>query len=355
MSSTAPLDFSTFLSRDYRPANVTFLNTKGSSYESGEKKTKKASTAPDKVPLNGEHSRRTAGDEETSRLVMKLVARTQTYARHAQDGELGYRPPELKEFERYMPKFPKQQQGRDTIPAYLHEVELGDWEKQIRWDGYDENQENKEVDNAETEVNTGALLLKQRRNPFLEDGSWEKMISWDGDDTLEKSKKVPLILELGVAGESIARQLLPVRRHTPFVQSSAFQKKLERDWATPIRSTADVSKGSLHPDKDEKEAIYEARQRKRAQMEKDKTNRVTQALGTLGLGGGRGRTITSSLMGPGGTERTGRPSRHMGTASIHDTEYVEQLPLVSNHTLVKADLSKVELRQYHRPKVSTNC
>ena len=53
-----------------------------------------------------------------------------------------------------------------------------------------------------------------------------------------------------------------------------------------------------------------------------------EAMGTLGLGGGKGRTITSSLMGPGGTERTGRVARGAaGGTSAHDAEYVEQLEI----------------------------
>jgi hypothetical protein len=99
------------------------------------------------------------------------------------------------------------------------------------------------------------------------------------------------------------------------------------------------------------ERLIKQRQEKRRQMAKDKTSRVMEAMGALDvLGSGRGRTITSSLMGPGGTERTGRPSRHVGANASHDTEYIEQLDMVTNHTLVR-DLSKVTLRQYHRPKL----
>jgi len=55
-------------------------------------------------------------------------------------------------------------------------------------------------------------------------------------------------------------------------------------------------------------------------------------------------------MGPGGTERTGRPSRQMETSVSHDTEYVEQLDMVNTHSMVR-DLSKLLLREYHRPKL----
>jgi hypothetical protein len=73
-------------------------------------------------------------------------------------------------------------------------------------------------------------------------------------------------------------------------------------------------------------------------------------MGTMSvLGGGRGRTITSSLMGPGGTERTGRPARSVG-GSQHEFEYVEQLDMVTNHALVK-NPSTVMLREIYRPKL----
>jgi transcription initiation factor TFIID subunit 1 len=54
-------------------------------------------------------------------------------------------------------------------------------------------------------------------------------------------------------------------------------------------------------------------------------------------------------MGPGGTERTGRPVRENLSSLAYDAEYIEQLDLISNHTLVKADLSLSELRHYFRP------
>ena len=128
-------------------------------------------------------------------------------------------------------------------------------------------------------------------------------------------------------------------------------QRYEREWSTPATSSAELSKGTLHADRDRMEVFIEARQKKRAQMAIDKSIRVTEAMGTLAaLGGGKGRTITSSLMGPGGTERTGRPSR-FGSASSHDVAYIEQLELVYNHVLVKPDLKKVELRQYHRPRL----
>jgi hypothetical protein len=202
-----------------------------------------------------------------------------------------------------------------------------------------------------------AALLHKPINPFLENLSFE-MVSWSGDkyDIAQKALSQPLILELGVAGQSIARQALPSHRPAPHIKSIAYQLRNQDDWDEEDLATSAelIAKGSLHADKDKMERLIAQRQEKRRQMAKDKTNRVTEALVTLrtldgAMGGGRGRTITSSLMGPGGTERTGRPSRHVGNVN-HDTEYLDQLDMVSTHVLVR-DLSKVMLRQYHRPKL----
>jgi hypothetical protein len=53
--------------------------------------------------------------------------------------------------------------------------------------------------------------------------------------------------------------------------------------------------------------------------------------------------------GPGGTERTGRPSRLAG--GIQEVEYIEQLDLVNQHTMLRHDWSKILLREYQRPKL----
>ena len=66
------------------------------------------------------------------------------------------------------------------------------------------------------------------------------------------------------------------------------------------------------------EEYKEARQRKREQMAKDKQSRVTEVLSALSLTG-TGRRITSSLMGPGGAERTG----------MHQGNYSSLLPSIS--------------------------
>ena len=323
-----------------------------------------------------------ARQEATNRLVWSLVTRTPAFTRHLPPEQQKQQrennnnqddddhPSRLLAYLSSRQKKPHRHQGgtkrttvivQDIAPAF-HPVQLGDWESKIDWEGVKdgEGDEDDEENNHHIHTTTAAspkiissksssssdalTWLKRPRNPLLDALQFDDTtISWDGDtdDLLRKAAAAPLILELGVAGQSVARHVyqntvLSAQRPIPALKSEAYQDRLERDWsAQPISSTAEVSKGSLHADKDKMEALIEARQKKRAQMAKDKTSRVTQAMGTLALGGGRGRTITSSLMGPGGTERTGRPSRQVGSSASHDTEYIEQLDIVNNHSMVR--------------------
>jgi hypothetical protein len=113
---------------------------------------------------------------------------------------------------------------------------------------------------------------------------------------MEKARRVNLILEMGTAGQSIARSVVPVSRPTSFGQSEAYLQRYEREWLTPATSSAELGKGMLHANRQQMEAFVEARQKKRAQMAIDKSVRVQENMGTLSLGGGKGRTVTSSLM-----------------------------------------------------------
>eukprot|EP00536_Pseudo-nitzschia_multiseries_P002842 jgi/Psemu1/322735/estExt_fgenesh1_pg.C_390042 len=287
---------------------------------------------------------------------------------------------------------PRRQKGnKNPFASSFHQIELGDWECQIEWEGYKEPSHNgntttsasdnaganaatsmdasnsnasganaDRAENGDAAATDAMSLLEKRRNPFLENISFDKLISWTGDpeEALRKARSEPLILELGVAGRSVAKYVLPNHRPTPYAKSNPYQLRLELGDAKSrgartkgaVRSTAELNKGTLRADKEEMQRFVESRQSKRRQMAIDKTNRVKDAMGTMSVfGGGRGRTITSSLMGPGGTERTGRPSRHVG-ASSHEHQYIEQLDMITNHTLVK-NPSKVMLREYNRPKL----
>jgi hypothetical protein len=300
-SPGSTLDFEALLSRDYRPALVTRLIPRDKYKPDDKKRSKQPFTVP--VQQNDEDRRQT---EETSRLVLCLVAQTPAFNRHP-----------LQESERvslrknllHLPTPPSRAsiasaRALEELDSAFHEIELGDWESKILWDGGVSQKNRGNVPKTDP-----LALLERPRNPFLDDLKFdETTVGWKGDvkDLLEKARKAPLILELGVAGRSVARHVyqntvLSAQRPLPAVKSEAYRNRVERDWAQSITSTADVSKGSLHGNKDQEAKIIEARQKKRAQMAEDKTTRVAEAMGTMAIGGGRGRTVTSSLMGPGGT------------------------------------------------------
>jgi hypothetical protein len=351
MAST--LDFEALLSREYRPARVTRLVPR-EAYHPEKVDKKKNKNNSNSKPANSEDEVQRLAEEATSRLVLSLVTHTSAFTKHIHSGT-------VRDGSDLLTKQPPPKIERlELLPAPFHQVELDDWEKKINWEGY---QEKKENEGQQKERNVDPLALLHRpRNPYLDNISFdETAASWEGsrEDLMEKARRAPLILELGVAGRSVARHvyqnaILSAQRPTPAVKSEVYQLRMERDWTQPVTSTADVTKGgSLHADKEKMEALIEARQLKRSEMAEDKTSRVIEAMGTLALGGGKGRTITSSLMGPGGTERTGRPSRHMSSSVSHDTEYIEQLDMVNSHAMVR-DLSKLLLREYHRPKIPMN-
>ena len=266
----------------------------------------------------------------------------------------------------------KRQMEEANIPSQLHEVELGDWESKINWEGAASIAEDavtagtssNDTSKNPQELDPRALLL-QPYNPSLEALDLSSLISWDGcaappgANAKLAQKMSQLHLEHSIAGQSVAKQIgalphsLPPSMASiiPFNQSIVYRNRLvrERDKAG---GAGGGTVGALQTDIAQREKEIEIRQRKRALMAVEKTKRVKNAMKVLHMGDGRGRTITSSLMGPGGTERTGRPSRHYGSNTIaHDAEYVEHLDLVTNHVLVKADLRRGELRYLHRPRL----
>jgi transcription initiation factor TFIID subunit 1 len=241
------------------------------------------------------------------------------------------------------------------LSPLLHEVALGNWEDKIEWEGIQEEKKSEDAEVAKNEGSAAAALLAQPRNPELDNLVFDDSnVSWEGNkmENIERAMRIPLILELGTAGQSIARQLIPAPRPVPFDQTDVYMNRVYKEDTSRITSTAELAKGTLYGNKAERAKMIEERQKKRAQMAKDKTIRVTDAMGTINLGAGTGRTITSSLMGPGGTERTGRPSRgNIGATAHHDVEYIEQLNMIYNHAFSKPELNVVELREYHRPKL----
>lgn len=312
LTNTAVLDFEALLSREYRPAMVTRLIPREKYVPDENNKKKKPTVATQPPPLHDATTTaaRKKQSEEISRFVLSLVAQTRAFTRHPlQESE---RPDVVRQNLLVAAPPPLHQQTRsavdDNIESAFHEIELGDWESKILWDG------GAPVDaatvNAPFKKSDPLALLERPRNHFLDNLKFDSTtVSWDGDtnDLLAKARRAPLILELGVAGQSVARHIyqntvLSAQRPLPALKSEAYRNRVEREWSQSITSTADVSKGLfMHANnKDQEAAIIAARQKKRAQMAEDKTTRVAEAMGTMSMGGGRGRTVTSSLMGPGG-------------------------------------------------------
>lgn len=252
--------------------------------------------------------------------------------------------------------------NEDQLPYEMHQVQMGDWETKINWEGVSgdaiavETRSRPSI-NSESDPNSRNNLpdpmeiLSETYNPSLEALDLDNMISWEGADAPAgfnerlAQRMGKLILQDGVAGLSVAAQsgAIPKVNPLPFNQSDVYKQRMELKLAGAKRATV----GSLQKDHAALEKEIEARQQKRAQMAIDKTNRITGALGKLDFGGGTGRRVTSSLMGPGGTERSGRPNKQ--NIVSHDATYVEQLDMVMNHQLVKSDLSFSELRHYQKP------
>jgi hypothetical protein len=338
--SVPSLDFESLFSRDYRPARVSRLVPR----DLYDKPTRRSTvTAIASISDDSDASRNSnkREQEETSRLVRSLVTHTPAFLQHlSQEEQLKQRKEAVKLLQRHAARRGNNNNATaDSIAPAFHLVNLTDWERNIQWDIPDEakTQQDKSESPSLT-VNNPWSILQRPRNPRLDSLTFDRdCMEGDSQVLLKRAQEAPLILEFSVAGQSVARHVyqhtvLTAQRPTPATQTDEYQNRLDRDWsAQPITSTADVSrKGSLHADKAKMEALIAERQKKRAEMAKDKTNRVLSALGTLAMGGGRGRTITSSLMGPGGTERTGRPSKHMGSTINHEAEYVEQLELVNS-------------------------
>jgi hypothetical protein len=338
-----PLDFEALLSRDYRPARVSRLVINDLYLQQQPTNGSTASKPTVRCKIKSEQdAKKKQVDVATSRLVMSLVTHTPAFTRHLSLEEqlkLQKESSSLLTNNKNKKCHTSSQQvslagNPHNIPSEFHLVNLMDWEKQIDWDG---------TASANTKPLNPLELIQRPRNLQLDNLTFDAAC-FDGDTEalLEKARRAPLILELSVAGQSVANQVyqntvLTAQRPLLASQTDEYQNRLDRDWSghMGITSTAELSsatkvKSSMHNNKEQLEAKIAERQKKRAEMAKDKTNRVTEAMATVAvMGGGRGRTITSSLMGPGGTERTGRPTRHVGSTS-HEAEYVEQLELITS-------------------------
>ena len=258
----------------------------------------------------------------------------------------------------------KRKREEATLPYHLHGIELQGWESKINWEGAGGDPEDVAKGASNTKGNAMAVIdtsypdpkeiLSQPFNTSFEGMDLSKLISWEGADAKPGFNEAlgrqlgKLVLQDTVVASSVVKTsgAIPNSNPKPFNQSEEYKNRMEsKNSGLP---SGPIS--SLQSDMMKKNKEIEARQRRRAKREFDKKQRITAAMNSHGaLAGGTGRAITSSLMGPGGTERTGRPMRHHGSSLAHDFEYIEQLDMINNHSLVKADLSPIELRHYSRP------
>ena len=357
------VDFEELLSRDFRPADVVCLKPREKFHPDGPPLHKKF-VKP--LRSNHHHSNNDDDDDEeeedraTQRdFVLRLVAQTPAFRQHLSATERA-KVDDAVDLAVPVPQNNNYNNNNNT-PSLLP-LQLTDWESQINWEGVAEKETDEDEDDATNAPKTDRQLiqqakaaLRQPRNPFLEHLVLDEAV-WDCplEEFQAKADRVPLILQLGVAGTSVADKVylgVAAPRPPPATTSAAYLQRVARETTGITHAAAAPGRrGTLHQDKQKLEAFIASRQAKRAQMAKEKTSRIAKAMDALHLGGGRARTITSSLMGPGGTERTGRPPRHMVSGALLEAEYVEQLDMVQNHSLVR-DLSKILLRQYHRPKL----
>eukprot|EP00816_Leptocylindrus_hargravesii_P003416 CAMPEP_0196808958 /NCGR_PEP_ID=MMETSP1362-20130617/8928_1 /TAXON_ID=163516 /ORGANISM="Leptocylindrus danicus, Strain CCMP1856" /LENGTH=1553 /DNA_ID=CAMNT_0042183479 /DNA_START=42 /DNA_END=4703 /DNA_ORIENTATION=- len=280
-------------------------------------------------------------------------------------------------------------------PAY-HELTLRDWEKDINWEGAANTLNNSASSNnpiginklnATANNNTTAIATSNNNNnnnssikhkplppltnvletrfnsELIED--WSDRISWlgaDADPAYNEAlaREIPLLLDATVAGNSLKSNIYQSSKMS-FAENIIFSDRLKKEMSSTGSAATNMGGAvhtfvstatPLHASQEELAEIIAEKQEKRAKMAIEKASRVTDAMKDLDLGAGKGRTITSSLMGPGGTERTGRPTRHMGVSSHYDTELVEHLDIVYNHVFVRPDLRRSEMRQFHRPRLT---
>ena len=409
--SSASIEFETLLSRDYQPSRISRLQVQplpSSIYE------KHALTKTQESDLEEEQKKQqqALGQLPASQraLLNKVTTHTAAFLQHLSEEErqrvLQERSQLLSDNGGFSMKNVNQPKAK--VPPQFSALEMTNWTADIDWgddkEGEENNSNQKNGDSNQkrsaknssvlkqpgdslalgsSSVITNKALLKKlspmalealqhQRNPALENLNLDSIdMDVDAEELEAQADAAQIRLELGVAGQSVARQryqsMVATAQHpTPAVLQWAYQARVEREWAgaggkggaenDPDISEilGDISTANINDvrklTKRQYDALIEARSKKREQMAKDKTNRVTAAMGTLAMGAGKGRAITSSLMGPGGTERTGRPSRHMNAAGTLEHEYIEQTELVSSHILVR-DLSKILLREYHRPKI----
>ena len=203
-----------------------------------------------------------------------------------------------------------------------HALTLENWESKINWDGYvsDDNRApgktSKSVAQAILRAPVNTQLMDQYfATNVVDEGrdnvmDFMSLVSWEGADARpgvneNLSKRIgKLVLDADNLGKSITRTTICDGRDRPlaFKDSQVFSDRLQKEMTNRSVSSTSVFVSSTTPldaNKDELEKIIAEKQKKRERLAKDKASRVLDAIKGLNLGPGKGRSVTSSLMGPG--------------------------------------------------------
>ena len=180
-------------------------------------------------------------EKETSRLVMSLVAETPEFQQHpADEGVMSFQREISKSL---MDTPPAKRTAPADIPPAFHPIELSDWESEINnWSALDNSKNNNNNGTGTTPDPLAAL--ERPRNHHLDHLTFNDDMPAGGGDNddyraelRERARRAPLILELGVAGRSVARrvyqELSSSQQHpAPAVRSAAYRDRLEREAST---------------------------------------------------------------------------------------------------------------------------
>jgi hypothetical protein len=294
-SSSASLDFESLLAREYRPALVTQLlprekyiaNSSGSAANHHHnKKQGAAGHRQTQLPSStvGSTEPNDAVQDLAQRVIVSLVKETPEYRNQAKmtsstalSNNRDVRMEDAAMMRRLIEPSTRAQllasakAARHVVDPKYCPIEFTNWEANVRWKQPTASTNKPPVDPMD--------YLLQPRNHHLDDP--DLLANIPRTREAMKNIRVPLILEFGTAGRSVAAQFVS-HRPMPATKSTEYQNRRNGIVVMPV--------------KDRETAKYEERQKRRDEMEHEKTKRVEEAMGTLGVGG-KGRTITSSLMG----------------------------------------------------------
>jgi hypothetical protein len=290
-SWSASLDFESLLAREYRPTLVNQLlprekynadsSSSAANNNNNNSNNNKKPNAVRQQPTTQmcSASAHNAAKELARQVILSLVKETPEYRNQVRATNTTSRETDDSIIMRRLIEPATRAQLLASAKAARHVVdpkycpiEFTNWEANIRW-------KQPEMSDCPRPPIDPMDYLLQPRNHHLDDPDLLANIPMTQEAM--KNIRVPLILEYGTAGRSVAAQFVS-HRPVPATKSVEYHNRRNGIVVMPV--------------KDRETAKYEERQKRRDEMEHEKTKRVEEAMGTLGVVG-KGRTITSSLMG----------------------------------------------------------